>query len=56
MITIRYCTNHCTNHALRSAAHTIKYTSHFNLSSAEIDLLVDALDEVCQNYSASKTH
>jgi hypothetical protein len=35
-----------------SAAHTIKYTSHFNLTSAEIDLLVDSLDDVCKNYSA----
>eukprot|EP00048_Salpingoeca_helianthica_P015693 m.228077 g.228077 ORF g.228077 m.228077 type:complete len:436 (-) comp17393_c0_seq1:1658-2965(-) len=36
-----------------NAAHTIKFTSHFNLSSAEIDLLVDALDGVCQKYQSS---
>eukprot|EP00042_Codosiga_hollandica_P025873 m.118502 g.118502 ORF g.118502 m.118502 type:complete len:525 (-) comp52016_c0_seq4:104-1678(-) len=35
-----------------NAAHTIKYTSHFNLTSAEIDLLVDALDDVCKTYTA----
>ena len=41
------------SHVCCSAAHTIKFTSHFSLSSAEIDLLVDILDGVCKDYAAS---
>jgi hypothetical protein len=33
-----------------NAAHTVKFTSHFELSSKEVDLLVAALDRVCQDY------
>jgi hypothetical protein len=33
-----------------NAAHTVKFTSHFELSSKEVDLLVAALDRVCHDY------
>lgn len=36
-----------------NAAHTIKYTPHFELTSKEVDLLVDALDSVCVAYKAA---
>jgi len=35
-----------------NAAHTIKFTPHFELTSKEIDLLVDALDGVCTKYKS----
>lgn len=35
-----------------NAAHTVKFTSHFELTSAEVDMLVAALDRVCSNYKA----
>lgn len=34
-----------------NAAHTIKFTSHFQLSSMEVDLLVAALERVTDQYS-----
>lgn len=33
-----------------NAAHTVKFTSHFELTSAEVDMLVAALDRVCTSY------
>ena len=33
-----------------NAAHTVKFTSHFELTSKEVDLLVSALHRVCANY------
>ena len=33
-----------------NAAHTVKFTSHFELTSVEVDLLVAAFDRVCANY------
>ncbi len=33
-----------------NAAHTVKFTSHFELTTPEVDLLVDAMDSVCSAY------
>ena len=33
-----------------NAAHTVKFTSHFELTSKEVDLLVSALHRVCAKY------
>ena len=33
-----------------NAGHTVKFTPHFELSSAEIAALADAFDGVCKTY------
>jgi acetylornithine/succinyldiaminopimelate/putrescine aminotransferase len=37
-----------------NAAHTVKFTPHFELSQAEIDLMVDTMDFVCNDYKKSE--
>lgn len=33
-----------------NAAHALKFTSHFNLSTEEVDMLEETLDFVCEDY------
>ena len=36
-----------------NAAHALKFTSHFNLSSDEVSMLEETLDIVCDEYRAA---